>query len=81
MIILKYEFQIKIIKNYKYLDKINSIYNLQCLRKNIIHIIGARPQFIKLAIRLKEIKKKLDVKNLIIYIRQHYDYEMSKFFF
>ena len=51
------------------------------LRKNIIHIIGARLQFIKLAILLKKIKKKLDVKNLIIYIRQQRDYEMPKFFF
>lgn len=51
------------------------------IKKNIIHIIGARPQFIKLAILLKKIKKKLDVKNLIIYIRQQRDYEMPKFFF
>lgn len=51
------------------------------LRKNIIHIIGARPQFIKLAILLKAIEKKLNVKNLIIHTGQHYDYEMSKVFF
>jgi UDP-N-acetylglucosamine 2-epimerase len=51
------------------------------LRKNIIHIIGARPQFIKLGILLKQIKKKLNVKNLIIHTGQHYDYGMSKVFF
>ena len=51
------------------------------LRKNIIHIIGARPQFIKLGIVLKAIEKKLNVKNLVIHTGQHYDYEMSKIFF
>jgi UDP-GlcNAc3NAcA epimerase len=51
------------------------------LRKNIIHIIGARPQFIKLGIVLKAIVKNLKVKNLIIHTGQHYDYEMSKIFF
>jgi UDP-GlcNAc3NAcA epimerase len=51
------------------------------LKKNIIHIIGARPQFIKLGIVLKVIVKNLKVKNLIIHTGQHYDYEMSKIFF
>lgn len=51
------------------------------LRKNIIHIIGARPQFIKLAILLKALKKNLNTKNLIIHTGQHYDYDMSKVFF
>jgi UDP-N-acetylglucosamine 2-epimerase len=37
------------------------------LRKNIIHVIGARPQFIKLGIVLKAIEKKLNAKNLIIH--------------
>jgi UDP-GlcNAc3NAcA epimerase len=49
--------------------------------KKIVHIIGARPQFIKLSILLKSIKKKLNAKNLIIHTGQHYDYEMSKIFF
>jgi len=51
------------------------------IKKNIIHIIGARPQFVKLAILLKEIKKTPKVKNLIIHTGQHYDYDMSKIFF
>ena len=50
-------------------------------KKNIIHIIGARPQFVKLAILLKEIKKTPKIKNLIIHTGQHYDYDMSKIFF
>jgi UDP-GlcNAc3NAcA epimerase len=51
------------------------------IKKNIVHIIGARPQFIKLSILLKSIKKNLNAKNLIIHTGQHYDYEMSKVFF
>jgi len=51
------------------------------LRKNIIHIIGERLQFIKLAILLKAIEKKLNVKNLIIHTGQYHDYKMSKVFF
>lgn len=51
------------------------------IRKNIIHIIGARPQFIKLGIVLRTIEKTLNVKNLVIHTGQHYDYEMSKIFF
>ena len=51
------------------------------VRKKIIHVIGARPQFIKLSILFKAIKKKLNVKNLIVHTGQHYDYEMSKIFF
>jgi UDP-GlcNAc3NAcA epimerase len=50
-------------------------------KKNIIHIIGARPQFVKLAILLKEIKRTPKIKNLIIHTGQHYDYDMSKIFF
>jgi UDP-GlcNAc3NAcA epimerase len=51
------------------------------LKKKIIHVIGARPQFIKLGILFKAIKNKLNVKNLIVHTGQHYDYEMSKIFF
>ena len=51
------------------------------IKKNIIHIVGARPQFIKLGILLKVLEKVSNVKNLIIHTGQHYDYEMSKTFF
>ena len=51
------------------------------IKKNIIHVVGARPQFVKLGILLKAIEKVLNVKNLIIHTGQHYDYEMSKIFF
>lgn len=47
----------------------------------ILHIVGNRPQFIKLSPFLKATKGYKDVKNIIVHSGQHYDYEMSKVFF
>ncbi|MFC1517579.1 non-hydrolyzing UDP-N-acetylglucosamine 2-epimerase [Candidatus Margulisiibacteriota bacterium] len=46
----------------------------------LIHLVGNRPQFIKLApfLMAAEAKK---IKNIVIHSGQHYDYEMSKIFF
>jgi len=46
----------------------------------LVHIVGNRPQFIKLAPFL-EATKKHKIENIIIHSGQHYDIEMSKIFF
>ncbi|MFO8234632.1 MAG: UDP-N-acetylglucosamine 2-epimerase (non-hydrolyzing) [Bacteroidales bacterium] len=47
--------------------------------KKIAMVVGARPQFIKIALLIHEIKKKASV--ILIHTGQHYDFEMSESFF
>lgn len=47
----------------------------------IAGIVGARPQFIKLAPVLKEMTTASEVQEVLIHTGQHYDYEMSEVFF
>ncbi len=46
----------------------------------ILHVVGNRPQFIKLAPFLKA-SKYFETENVIVHSGQHYDFEMSKVFF
>lgn len=47
----------------------------------IASIVGARPQFIKIASLCREFKRHKTIKHIIIHTDQHYDYNISKVFF
>lgn len=48
----------------------------------ILHVVGARPNFMKIAPIMLEMSKYLDEsEQLLVHTGQHYDYEMSKIFF
>ncbi len=47
----------------------------------ILSVVGTRPNFIKIAPLIKEIKKHPEIKHVLVHTGQHYDKEMSKLFF
>lgn len=47
----------------------------------IINIVGTRPNFIKIAPLIGEMKKHKEIQQILVHTGQHYDKEMSKFFF
>lgn len=50
--------------------------------KKVLHIVGARPQFIKVNMVIKAIKnQKKKIKNMLLHTGQHYDELMSDIFF
>ncbi|MFT4523462.1 MAG: UDP-GlcNAc3NAcA epimerase [Bacteroidia bacterium] len=49
--------------------------------KNIITVVGARPQFVKAAALSREFKKHSSIEELIIHTGQHFDKNMSEVFF
>jgi UDP-GlcNAc3NAcA epimerase len=51
------------------------------MKKSIVNIIGARPQFIKASIMMSLIDQRLNIKNYLLHTGQHFDYEMSDIFF
>lgn len=50
-------------------------------KKKIATVVGARPQFVKMAAFHRTLHKHTDTKHLIIHTGQHYDENMSEVFF
>jgi UDP-N-acetylglucosamine 2-epimerase (non-hydrolysing) len=48
---------------------------------NIINVVGARPNFIKIAPIMEELRKHEKIRSTLVHTGQHYDYEMSAAFF
>jgi UDP-N-acetylglucosamine 2-epimerase (non-hydrolysing) len=47
----------------------------------LLSIVGARPNFVKIAPFLKALSEFQDIKHILVHTGQHYDYNMSKVFF
>src|SRR5213076_1092182 len=47
----------------------------------ILNVVGARPNFMKIAPIVEEMKKASDLKGVLIHTGQHYDEAMSDVFF
>jgi len=46
-----------------------------------LNVVGARPNFMKIAPIISEMKKHPDLELKLLHTGQHYDAEMSRFFF
>ena len=47
----------------------------------IINVVGARPNFMKIAPLIEALKKYPSIKQVLVHTGQHYDYKLSKIFF
>lgn len=51
------------------------------MKKRIINVVGARPNFIKIAPLMREMKRSELLEPFLLHTGQHYDYAMSESFF
>ena len=51
------------------------------MKRTVVHIVGARPQFVKYYAVAKAMRAVGDAADLLVHTGQHYDYSMSKVFF
>ncbi|MGA7160613.1 MAG: UDP-N-acetyl glucosamine 2-epimerase [Bacteroidota bacterium] len=51
------------------------------MTRTILHIVGARPQFVKYFAVSSALKRLSGVTDILVHTGQHYDYSMSKIFF
>jgi len=50
-------------------------------KSKFLIVVGARPNFVKIAPLMEEFKKYRQIKPILVHTGQHYDYEMSQIFF
>jgi UDP-N-acetylglucosamine 2-epimerase (non-hydrolysing) len=50
-------------------------------RTHVVHVVGARPNFMKIAPILAACSKRPDLRSTLVHTGQHYDQAMSKLFF
>ncbi len=48
---------------------------------NVLHVVGARPNFMKVAPVIAALKRSVSVKQMLVHTGQHYDESLSKYFF
>lgn len=51
------------------------------LKIRIINVVGARPNFMKIAPLMKEYKNYPEIKSILVHTGQHYTREMNDVFF
>ncbi len=51
------------------------------MKKRVITIFGARPQFIKAAVLSREIQNYENIEEILVHTGQHFDKNMSDIFF
>jgi len=51
------------------------------LALKVLNVVGARPNFMKMAPIMREMKKRGFFKPVLVHTGQHYDYNLNRIFF